>query len=110
MNRNNKPMSVKLIDLFCFFVVAYILLLNYTITHEDVHVEVLRHDGCQEVYKHIDYTLGLMGGSYVMCLDPSYVESDIAQDHNVYNEIIGYNTLSVILTLIGCCLFLKICD
>ena len=94
--------SVRFMSAFAIF---YMLLLNYAYMHEAVHVEIYRHDGCDDVYMNIDYTMGLMDGSYVMCRDAGYRMGKEAYILNMQNEIVSYNMLALIFVIVGCAIF-----
>ena len=65
-----------ILDLFriaMLFTMVWALMINYNITHEDVHVQIYTHDGCKDVSVNIAYTLGAMEGSYTKCMDKDYI-------------------------------------
>lgn len=101
-----------ILDLFriaMLFTMVWALMINYNITHEDVHVQIYTHDGCKDVYVNIDYTLGAMEGSYTKCMDTDYIMSVEAYQLNMQNEIVGYNVMALIMAMLGSIAILKWC-
>lgn len=78
-----------------------------TVQHENVHKQVMLHDGCKDVYTYI--SLPWLSGSYALCVDDDYIESGEAQMLHGQNEIVSYNLFTVMCCMVLCSLFVGLC-
>jgi len=91
--------------LFVCFVVA-VFVFN-TISHEEAHREIARHNGCVEWT--IEYHL--FESSFFRCLERNESKRIYSREEYLadsYNEVVGYNVISVLLGMFACTLFLWI--
>lgn len=87
----------RVVLMFLMFFVGVLLVVGLnTFQHELVHKQIFLYDGCGEVV----VRWGLV--SSVSCVDSSYVESGVAVSEHSFNEVIGYNSQSMILLVALC--------
>ena len=98
MQKGTVQMKYKMIGLaisilVCLLAVNYININN----HEDVHQKIFEYYGCTDTVIHHDLLKG-----ETICLNTSNYDGEKAEISHDFNEIIGYNLDTLVITLFLC--------
>ncbi len=85
-----------------FASIFYIQEIQNTISHEQAHVQIMKHDGCQNPMYKVNYK---DASGYTKCMDKDRTRYEWTKESELHmlNEIVGYNVRSIANSvLIGC--------